>query len=108
MGREAGGLSRVIACVDLALLHGQSLVRADQDSGAESDEGETAETTRQALAPPGWAPTLCKHRFVNWTSFFSSLACSCLNELVCGDGAPVIWDAEELCVSEYQCFFPHP
>lgn len=37
----------------------------------------------QALPPPGWAPTLCKHRFVNWTTFFSSLICSYLNELVC-------------------------
>lgn len=24
----------------------------------------------QALAPPGWAPTLCKHSFVSCTNFF--------------------------------------
>lgn len=85
VGREAGGLSRVRACVGLApLLCEQSLVRADQDRGAGSDEGdgegETAETTSSGST---WMGSYSLQAQICQLDFFSSLVCSCLNELVC-------------------------
>lgn len=148
VGREAGGLSRVIACVDSALLHEQSW--GDLGNRAWSRPGHwcwkwwrwwgrwhsrdhklwlhldgillfastdlsagltffkwSLFTSKWAVFFLYWAFIFCKQSSSSSLFFLWSLGCS-KDQQFCGDRAAVILDAEELLVSEYQYFFPHP